>query len=229
MKLIASDFDGTIYRNQKISVRDKEAVLRWQKEGNVFGIVTGRGSDILRTLAEHGINLDYAIAYNGALVFNSKGEVLCEDWFKRGIAREYYDFAYDTDFKFAREKNTSDFPEDETKEHQLSLLLEDEDDAKELAVLLNEKFEGRLTSYSNGHWINTVKYGVSKATGIARYAEIMNISEDDIYTVGDFFNDLPMLQAFNGYVVSSCHPEMKKFIPNVCEDIAHLTEIINDK
>ena len=54
---------------------------------------------------------------------------------------------------------------------------------------------------------------------------MFGIDKKDIYTVGDFFNDLPMLKAFDGYVVSTCHPEMKKLIPNVCEDIAHLIEI----
>ena len=225
MKIIASDFDGTIYRNRVITERDKNAVLEWQKNGNHFGIVTGRGSGIINTLAEHGIKLDYAIAYNGAIVLDSEGNVIYEDWFKRGIAKEYYDFAYSTDFEFDDPDECTDDPNDESKEHQMSLLLMDEDDAKKLADILNEKFEGRLTSYSNGHWINTVKYGTSKATGIAHYAEMKNIEMKDIFTVGDFFNDLPMLQAFNGYVVDTCHPEMKKLIPNVCIDIAHLTEI----
>lgn len=225
MKIIASDFDGTIYRYGVITDRDKEAILNWQKNGNVFGIVTGRGVGIISTLAEHGIKLDYAIAYNGAIVLDGDKNVLYEDWFKRGIAKEYYDFAYSTKYEFDGPNDCNDDPNDESKEHQMSLLLKNEDDAKELAQVLNEQFEGRLTSYSNGHWINTVKYGTSKATGIAHYAEICGVDKKDIFAVGDFFNDLPMLQAFNGYVVSTCHPEMKKLIPNICEDIAHLTEI----
>ena len=229
MKIIASDFDGTLYRNRIITDRDKNAILQWQKDGNAFGIVTGRGRDILETAAEHGIKLDYAIAYNGALVLNEKGEVLYEDWFQRGIAKEYYDFAYSTEYQFAHPYNCTVDENDTSKEHQLTLLLKDSEDAKEFAKLLNEKFEGRLTSFSNGQWINTVKYGTSKATGIEHYAELFGVDRKDIYTVGDFFNDLPMLQAFDGYVVSTCHPEMKKLIPNVCDDIAHLTEIANKK
>ena len=225
MKIIASDFDGTIYRNRIITDRDKNAVLEWQKNGNHFGIVTGRGIGIIRTLAEHGIKLDYAIAYNGAVVLDSEGKILYEDWFERGIEKEYQDYAYSLDYEFEHEYDCNVEASDKGKEHQLSLLLKNENDAKELAELLNRKFEGRLTSYSNGQWINTVKYGTSKATGIAHYAELMGVDKNDIYTVGDFFNDLPMLQAFNGYVVDTCHPEMKKLIPNVCIDIAHLTEI----
>ena len=135
------------------------------------------------------------------------------------------DFAYSFDYEFAHEYNCNVDPSDTGKEHQLAILLKNDNDAKELAELLNKKFEGRLSSYSNGEWINTVKYGTSKATGIQHYAELKNIEMKDIYTVGDFFNDLPMLQAFNGYVVETGHPDLIKLIGNVCTDIAHLTEI----
>ena len=110
-------------------------------------------------------------------------------------------------------------------EHQLALLLEDEVQAAALAAQLNAHFDGRLVSYSNGWWINTVKYGTSKATGIAHYAEIMGIARKDIYTVGDYFNDLPMLTAFDGYVVATCHPDMRQHVRHVCDDIAHLIEL----
>ena len=225
MKIIASDFDGTIHRKGTISERDKNAVLEWQKKGNHFGIVTGRGPDIFETIKKHNITLDYAIAYNGAIVLDGEGNVLYEDWFERGIEKEYMDFAYSFDYEFAHEYNCNVDPSDTGKEHQLAILLKNDNDAKELAELLNKKFEGRLSSYSNGEWINTVKYGTSKATGIQHYAELKNIEMKDIYTVGDFFNDLPMLQAFNGYVVETGHPDLIKLIGNVCTDIAHLTEI----
>jgi len=226
MKIIASDFDGTICRNGIITDQDKNAIYEWQKNGNLFGIVTGRGQNIINTLADFEIKLDYAIAYNGAIVLNSKGEILYEDWFKRGIAKEYFDFAYSTEYEFQYPYDCTYDPNDESKEHQLTLLLKDKYNANEFAEKLNKKFKGKLTSFSNGQWINTVKYGTSKATGIEHYAKLMGVKKEDIYTVGDFFNDLPMLQAFNGYVVDTCHPEMKKLIPNVCKNIAHLTEIV---
>ncbi len=225
MKIIASDFDGTVARNGGISDRDKNAIFQWQKDGNAFGIVTGRGPEIIEIVSRHGIKLNYAIAYNGAIVLNEKGETLYEDWFPKGIAKEYFDFAYSTDYQFARPYDSTYDPNDTSKEYQFELLLKDSEDPKKFAEIINEKFKGRLISYSNGQWINTVKYGTSKATGITHYAKMFGIDKKDIYTVGDFFNDLPMLQAFDGYVVSTCHPEMKKLIPNVCEDIAHLIEI----
>ncbi len=42
MKLIASDFDGTITRYGKVWEEDLAAIQKWRAEGNLFGIVSGR-------------------------------------------------------------------------------------------------------------------------------------------------------------------------------------------
>lgn len=50
MKLLASDFDGMLLlhpnRNDNIILKnDKKAIKKFQKEGNLFGICTGRSLD----------------------------------------------------------------------------------------------------------------------------------------------------------------------------------------
>ena len=42
MKCAVSDFDRTLYVERMISEEDKNAVLNWQKSGNLFVIATGR-------------------------------------------------------------------------------------------------------------------------------------------------------------------------------------------
>ena len=41
-KVAASDFDGTLFREQKISAADLSAIQAWRAAGNAFGLVTGR-------------------------------------------------------------------------------------------------------------------------------------------------------------------------------------------
>ena len=41
MKIIASDFDGTINYNGRVSDEDKAAIKRFRAAGNRIGIVTG--------------------------------------------------------------------------------------------------------------------------------------------------------------------------------------------
>ena len=42
MKCAVSDFDRTLYVERMISDEDKNAVINWQKSGNLFVIATGR-------------------------------------------------------------------------------------------------------------------------------------------------------------------------------------------
>ena len=42
MKIAASDYDGTLFRNDEISAADVDGVNKWTAAGNKFGVVTGR-------------------------------------------------------------------------------------------------------------------------------------------------------------------------------------------
>ena len=42
MKLLASDYDGTLRYGQDIMEEDIEALREWKNDGNLFVIVTGR-------------------------------------------------------------------------------------------------------------------------------------------------------------------------------------------
>ena len=69
-KVAASDFDGTIYRNEKISDDDLTAVRAWRAAGNKFGIVTGRPVIMLAPqLKTLGLDTDFSICCNGAVIY----------------------------------------------------------------------------------------------------------------------------------------------------------------
>ena len=227
MKIIASDFDGTLYRHSEISARDREAIARWQAAGNLFGLVTGRGGEIAREVSGLGVALDFTIAHNGAVILDRDGKVLRRDAFDAAIAKDYFDFAYDeSGYTFQYEKPDTD--KYTGLETQIALLLHTQEDAQSLCEKVNERFGDRLNSFTNGWWINTVAKGVSKASGIAHFAAFCGVSRENIFVVGDSYNDLSMLTVYDGYIVATADAGMKRLIPNVCEDIAHLTEIAGE-
>ncbi len=234
MKLIASDFDGTIYKQCRISAEDRGAVAAWQKNGNLFGIVTGRGREILTTAAENGVVCDYAIVFNGACIINRNGDVLYEDFVPLTVEEAY--FAFVNQYRQAEpgtvqyalyDAKKADTPENRRGICQLSLVFDTNAEAEAVTDALNEKFGDMLVSYANGRCINTVRNGVSKATGIAHYATLVGVRDADIYVVGDNYNDLPMLLAYDGYVVDSACADMKSRVRHKVADMAALTEIAN--
>ena len=79
LKIAASDFDGTLFRDKNISAEDLAAIKSWRAAGNKFGIVTGRCYQMLTSqLSDFDLTLDFAICDNGAIIFDDAGEVLFE-------------------------------------------------------------------------------------------------------------------------------------------------------
>ena len=62
MKIIATDFDGTLSYNGRVSDEDKDAIHRFRAAGNKFGIVTGRDVEAAQWIKpENGLEFDYLI------------------------------------------------------------------------------------------------------------------------------------------------------------------------
>ena len=52
LRIIASDFDGTLMREASVTYADSESIKIWQKKGNLFGLVTGRDLYAAKKAAE---------------------------------------------------------------------------------------------------------------------------------------------------------------------------------
>ena len=78
-KIIASDYDGTLCRDEGITEHDKAAIARWQTAGNLFGLVTGRNiHDALAVTRDPscGIRFDFVICCSGSIVLDRDGHII---------------------------------------------------------------------------------------------------------------------------------------------------------
>ena len=74
MKILASDFDNTIYlENDKEKTKENiVAIKRFVSLGNIFCIITGRSyPDLKKVLIEEDIPYTYLICEDGAKIFNN--------------------------------------------------------------------------------------------------------------------------------------------------------------
>jgi hypothetical protein len=88
MKIIASDYDGTLNEGGVDEIK-RQAIKKWQAEGNLFGIVSGRGISNIRALAEEdGLECDFLVGDNGAAVAKGNGDIISEVLCEGEVARE---------------------------------------------------------------------------------------------------------------------------------------------
>ena len=79
MKVLATDFDGTLFRDHTITDTDLDAILQFRRAGNRFGIVTGRHfCSILEEVRKNHIPLDFLICCTGGILTDGAFHILSE-------------------------------------------------------------------------------------------------------------------------------------------------------
>ncbi len=241
MKIIASDFDGTISYNGKISDEDKEAIRKFRKAGNKFGIVTGRDVELAQWIKqENGFEFDFVICCTGGVIKDGDGKII---YAKKGkVDTFFYDliekarelgsnfFAIgDTLLKcYADMKGQIPLQLDAIKEFTHSNVgFEKEENATIFAKFVQENYSDKISAYQNGWHVDMPPAGISKVTGVYAYASLFDSPE--IYAVGDNVNDLPMIEEFNGFAVSNAKEAVKARAKHQCNRICDMIDTLMEE
>lgn len=221
-KLLASDIDGTLYINRKVSDADIEAIARWQNEGHLFGICSGRSvKDAERALAESGIKPDFFLCSSGAVGTDCKGNFLYKKPMPKEAPRALWEiaktFRYDAFTGHSTDGTTLHGRNDNRPEYvncKESDLFDQE--LTQCYVAFHtipgqsfqfadavEKTLPYINVHRNDHYIDCTMKGTDKAKGVSFMAQHFGIEEKNCFAIGDNQNDLPMLLSFEGYCVES--------------------------
>ncbi len=250
MKLFVSDYDMTIYIHEKIDNSVFDAVKKWREAGNIFAIATGRNKfSIFEHIDRHGLEFDYLIANNGALVFNEKREMIFKDTIDDDISYEVIKFLHD-DFEGTVEiandeyiisviskdgKDILPFRVDKKINIneiynikniiQINKMTADSKATEEVANAVNNKFD-TVIAYPNIRTVDIVKNNVNKANGIKFLENIIkkNNNINKILVTGDSNNDIEMIKQYNGYVQINAKENVKSITNkyfNIISDIIY--------
>lgn len=236
MKIIASDFDGTINYHGKISDEDKAAIHRFRQAGNKFGIVTGRDAELSQWIRqEHGFEFDYIISCTGACIRDGEGNFL---YIKKGKVGPFFDDL----IKKAMELKTCFFTVGDLFNkcyvdtlgklpYDFSMLKEfthanctfpSDEAAEEFVQYVRANYGDKISAHRNGWSVDMPPANTSKVTGIYEYASMFEGPE--IYAVGDNVNDLPMIKEFCGYAVSNAVESVKQAASHQCDRVCNMID-----
>lgn len=205
MKLLVSDYDGTLkssVKNLKINI---ETIKEFVSQGNTFCIATGRPYDsIKKEIDLYKIPYNYLICNNGLTIFDNNDNLLYSK------VMDIEDIIFFLKFANINPKNYSLYNIYGIKSNINVIYVKISNlglsQICQMKKDINNWFNDLsvYTSFNNLY----LESKTNKALGIKKLMEIERLSFDanDIYTVGDYKNDLDMLKEFNGYKVLFSYP-----------------------
>ena len=242
MKIIASDYDGTL-NHGGIDDKKRNAIKEWREKGNKFGIVSGRiTDDLLRIYKKDKLELDFLLACNGAVILTTDGKILKEDRIDGDILKPILDFIFSlgadwatiqSDRSYIIDENDNDrLPDEFTRKtlpdlkyfNQISTILEDEEEALMVTNAIKEQFGDKLNPLQNGRCIDIVSATMNKAQGLYDYLELVGGKYEDMITVGDNINDTHMIKEFRSYAMANGVQSIKDIADYEIEGITELIE-----
>lgn len=248
MKILASDYDGTISLNDSVSADTIRAIYDWKDAGNLFALVTGRNLGMAKTAIEaNNIPIDFLICNNGCVIFdNQYNEIKSSHLSGASVKALIHDediqrseyivlanmngrYVYDNDYIEGKYPDLSyngvltktDFSQ-ANRFYQIDTLYESVTEMNLAATSLQRKFGEEVTVNPNLDTIDITPKGVTKLTGLQYYLNLNQLNEKDVITVGDGLNDIGMIHYFNGYAMDAAVESIKAGAKGVVASVEEL-------
>lgn len=255
MKLLATDYDGTLCYGKHVMPEDIEAIKKWQDEGNLYVIATGRSAQsIMNQMDEIQLEPDFYITNNGGMVFDKeRNELLANhldyitaidilyavkedsevasyvvnDGFARHriiVNPQITDTRYPTLQPDMSEEQTLSMPQ----YGQLVISMSNEQEALRMASQINEFFGSYVEAYPNRTCVDVVPKDISKGAGLEFVAEFSDTDDNDIYTMGDNYNDISLIEyGFNGAAIEMAPEDVKEAAKNIYASVSDMIKNID--
>lgn len=234
MRIVVSDYDGTLYEKGQLVGDVVGAVTAWRNKGNRFGIATGRDFSMTRPEIERWqIPADFVVCINGAAVYDADYSLLASHLLDddmipvilahpAGEASLHYQLSgleplrvhlradshfWGANIQFERVTREQAFAVKNIG--QISLAYKTQEESEKWTNAINNDLGDRVHAHRNKHMIDVTRFDVNKAKGVASVLEAKGWSEDSVTAIGDGTNDIPMIRAYSGYVVEGATEDVQ--------------------
>lgn len=241
MKLLVSDVDGTLIQNDtSISQKNIEKMKQLQEEGHMIALCTGRNIfEMQRVLSHIDFPFDFLILNNGGHILDRDFHTLYEKKIDPSVGRDILDqtlkypriYSHFCDGQVSysyRCGRTVDYgKEDEPfldidyqeayrqKDGFQIIAFHQEDggieETHQCFDYIQKHYAHQVEAYYNLHYVDVVAQGCSKGQGVKTLRSLCQNVFDEVYAVGDSYNDLSMFQeADRSYTFAYAHRDIQQ-------------------
>ena len=226
MKILASDFDNTIYflDDKKTTQRNIKAIRDFVKQGNIFCIITGRNySDLKNILNEHDIPYSYLICEDGAKIFNNMDYCIETVLLERRIIERLIPILEENncDYYLDDGYNKTNYLEDVVK-----IVINCTDDKEKNRIISIIKEHVNIHIYASRFHVNIINKSVNKEKALKKLINLEKLDVNLLNVIGDNDNDYEMLKEFNGGVIKKHHKILDELNKPEFDTLAEFIESI---
>ncbi len=248
MRILATDFDNTLFRNREITREDAGAVARFRRAGNRFGLVTGRHLASIRDeLSQWDLPLDFVIACTGGIITDGQFHMLSEHRAPKAGLLPLYEAAmklhpryfcvscgYDRFWFYVgtpppegagpqlQKASLADIPD----YHEMGTGFYTEDEAAQYTAYFNKTCPELLCAHQNGIHVDVCAPHTGKVSGLYEVLALFHAQKDDLFVAGDNLNDLSMIKEFSSFAMREGRDELKPHARAVVGSIAEIVEML---
>ncbi len=204
MKILASDFDNTIYfpDNDELTKDNIESIKKFITKGNIFCVITGRNyTDLKVYLNKYNIPYSYLICEDGAKIFNNMDYCIDTTYLDEEMIDEIKSILDEIkcDYYLDDGYNKTEYLKDVVK---IVVNCKDQKEKDRIVKIIKEKVDIHI--YASRTHVNIINKIVNKKYALNKLIELEDLKAK-IYVIGDNDNDYEMLESFNGGVIKKHH------------------------
>ena len=201
MKILASDFDNTIYfsEDKEKSNKNIASIKKFISHGNIFCIITGRNySDLKILLNEYNIPYSYLVCEDGAKIFNNVDYCIDTTYLDKKDIEKIKKILDELkcDYYLDDGYNKTEYLGDVVK---IVINCKDEEEKENLVKIVKEKIDVHI--YASRTHVNIINKDVNKKHALEKLITLENLNFNNIHVIGDNDNDYEMIKFFKGAVI----------------------------
>ena len=230
---------GTFYLNDNDIKSNIALADQFRNAGNIFAIATGNNyENFLKVIKKYNIQYDYLILDQGSLIIDNNKRIINTCYIEKDVVNGIIEeintkkdsdmfSSYNGELKicniWTENSNSND---DVTK---IALKFKDIEQAKKFTEYIKQKYNHKINAYtmifSEINIVEIISYNASKNDAAKVLADSEKMDKANIYTVGDGYNDIEMINNFNGYCMNNSVDELLHRCNN---HIASISELLKE-
>ena len=228
-KLLVSDYDGTFFINKTDMKKNIYDIRKFREEGNIFAFATGNNyENFIRVIEKNDIEYDYLLLDHGSVIVDKDGKLIHSCHINPDAAKSIIEKLDLNKLKYtlcSMWKANCDNTSEVTK---ISIAIKELKYAEEVTKDINDSYGKFVNAYTmifdDMNMVEVISSTMDKEKAIEILARKIGISSDNIYTIGNGYNDIAMIEEFNGYCMEDSVEELLEECPNEVASVSELVE-----